>query len=151
MKKIVLNILLLCLIFSLTSCNKKEPTVIGLYQWSQQNDDLNLEYLKSIKISENSDGDLELVLKDKYRNASGDAIYNNLDTTIIVDSRIKLGKVTTAYSDTEFNYCKHEFIFEKNSVKWRYCVIKSYLPDVDIVTDDIESIEYCKLKKYNSK
>lgn len=151
MKKIIIGIILLCLVYSLTSCSRKEIDVTGLYQWSQQSNDLNGEYLKSILISKNDNGDFELGLKDKFRNTSGDVIDNYLDTTIIIDSHIKSGKVITAYSDSVFAYYKHELIFEKNSVKWRYCVEKSYLPDDNIVTEDIESIAYCKLKKYDPK
>jgi hypothetical protein len=149
MKKIVVEIILLFFAFSLVSCSKKEIDVTGLYQWSQQDNDLDEEYLKNILVSRKDNGELELVLKDKSRNASGDVIDNYLNTVITIDSPIKSGKVITAYSDSVFAYYKHEFIFTKNSVKWRYCVEEPYLPD--ITADDIENIEYCKLKKYDPK
>ena len=148
MKKIILEIIIIILVLSLTSCSRKKVDVTGLYQWFEENSDTNLKYIKSIYITKNDDGDLEVTLKDSNRNPSGDVINVSLDDTITIGSKIELGKVITEYSETEFAYYKHELIFEKNYVEWRYCIEEFYLSDDNNMSSDIESKEYFKLEKY---
>lgn len=147
MKNIIINILLLCFVFTLTSCSNKETDVTGLYQWSLESDEPSGEYKKSIIISKKDNGDLVLDVQDKFQH--GDVIDNYLKATITIDSKIKYWEIITAYSDTKLSYCKHEFIFEKNSIKWRYAMEKHYVPDIEFVPEDIESKEYYELGKYD--
>lgn len=147
MKATYIFLLLVCIVLFLPSCKKEKVDVTGLYQWSKKTNNPDGENKRSIKVSEDKDGNLQILLKDKFISISGDTISNYLDTEIVINSDIQMDKVITVYSETNFNRSKHELIFEKNLIKWRYCVIESFLPDGDV--ERLEDKDYCILNKHN--
>ena len=132
----------------MASCDR-EVHITGLYQWSKHSDKKFSTDKKSMLVTKNFNGTYNIILKEKIVSDHGDKIDSILDSVAVIHTKIKYGKIITAYTDTTDNRYKLQFIFQRNSVKWRYAKIESLTKDVDFVKEKISHKKYYKLKVYD--